>query len=65
LGCPRFAVPAESGFRTCLKYWDDVHVRRCRGRHLSAFIVLRHRSFAIQNLLARHAAGGEQQLKFK
>jgi hypothetical protein len=42
-----------------------MHVRRRRGSHFSTFIVLRHRSFAIENLIARHAAGGDQQLKFK
>jgi hypothetical protein len=58
-------MPAKSGFWTGLEYWNDVHIRRPRGRRLSAFIVLRHRSPAIQNLLALHAAGGDQQLKFE
>jgi hypothetical protein len=48
-----------------LRHWVDVNVRRGRGRHLSPFIVLRDRSFAIQALLTRHTAGGDQQLKFE
>jgi hypothetical protein len=58
-------VPAESGFLMGLRHGDDTHVRRRRGRYLSPFIVPRERSFAIQDLLARHAAGGDQQLKLK
>jgi hypothetical protein len=54
------------GFLMGLRHWKDaLHVGRCRGRHLSPLIGLRGRSFAIQNLLARHAAGGDQQLKLK